>query len=259
MLFNAEFPKEQCMESQIAASFAAELSIASDTDFSVYGETYYYKNIPGVNGLLDGEMNVRIYKKMSEDISCFNSTGAAISARIECNLRISIVAGYNLCGDIFIYTGGGCEQVGTCTNVVVGSVGLPLKVYLETDQKKFHNETAVTKNDLGRFDFESTYALMGEYVTFNNYRKSIVPYTCVGGEVGGGLLTGECAYLTSSNNWSTTLNQNVRLASRRGGHANATLCSGRTVHANNSASYTARIAAGFAQVLIRDAQQGTTA
>lgn len=251
-MFNSQAPKEQCMESQMAASFAAELGIQEGVEFDFYGEAYSYKNIPGVNGLVDGEMNVKVLKDMGEDVSAFNASGTPIEARVECVLRMSLVNGFSLCGDVFKYIGGGCEMVGLDTTGISGDSGHPYKIYLETDQKKFHNETAGYKDNFGIFDFESAYPLIGEYVTFgNDYRKSIAPYTIAGGEQGGGLATGECAYMYGTKNWSATLNRRVRIGLRQGGNATNAYCAARLVICPYSVSYAYRNFAGFAQVLMR--------
>src|SRR5699024_3416029 len=58
----AEHPKEQCMESQMAAYFAVETGVSEGSEFESYGASYYYRNIVGVKGLADGEMKVKVYK-----------------------------------------------------------------------------------------------------------------------------------------------------------------------------------------------------
>ena len=249
--FNSEDVKEQCNESQIAASYAKETGIGENTEFTMYGEKYFYKNVPGVNGLADGEMNVLVYKLINEDISAFDSAGSPLPAKIECALRMSLCNGFSLSGDVFKYVGGGCESVGLCTDVVQGSVGLPYKVYLEPDQTKFHKETVISKPNAGVFDFEALYPYMGEFITFNNYRKSLAPYTIAGGESGGSIATGECAYLNGGNYWSSVLNTRVRLGLRAGGNAHFTYCSPRIAYCYAAASAVNRIYAGFAQVLLR--------
>ena len=59
---NYQLPKEQCMESQIVASFAAETGVGENTEFEFYGNTYWYKNVPGTVGFVDGKMNVVVFK-----------------------------------------------------------------------------------------------------------------------------------------------------------------------------------------------------
>ena len=251
LFFNQDGPKEQCMESQMAASFAAELGISENTEFDMYGSTYYYKNITGISGLLDGEMNVKVFKKMPyQDVSAFNSSGAVLPVRLECVLRISLANGFNLCGDIFRYAGGGCELVGLNTTGSAIDSGMPCKIYLETDQTKFHRETAVIKSNQGVFDFESAYPYVGDWVSFDNYRKSITPYTIVGGEQGGGLLSGACAYAWGRKYWSSVLNERARVGLRAGGAAAYTACAPRYVSSIAAVSATARYFAGFAQVLL---------
>ena len=251
VLLNLENPKEQCMESQMAASFARETGVAEGEEFEFYGATYWYKNVPGAKGLSEGDMNVRVYKRMSQTISAFDASGTATDFDIEVVLRMSLFGGESLAGDIFAYAGGGCEMVGTCVNPTDGSTGNPVSFYLQPDQKKWLRETIVNKPSLGTFDFENAYPKVGEATNLGDgyslKRLSYMPWKLAkGGNIG----TGECYYAYDRNVWSTTLNQRVRLAVRFRGYAHITSCSPRALASYYAASTATRAIGGFAQVLL---------
>ncbi|WP_270436353.1 hypothetical protein [Candidatus Bacteroides intestinigallinarum] len=246
---NVQWAKEQCMEAQMALSFAAELGIQPNTDFTFYGETYYYQNPDGVVSLLQGEMNARLYKKVSQTINCFNSAGESIVAKVECIIRVPIMDGFNICGDISRYIPGGCEIVGKRLNEAPGGE-LPYSIYLETDQKKFLSESVVYKGINETFEFERKYKKIGEYTGFNGFRKSLAPYTFVGGDAGGTILTGECAKLEGHDTWSSSTNQIGRMASKQGSHARLSEIGPRFAYITNAASYAVRNVGSSMQVLL---------
>ena len=251
-LLNLENPKEQCMESQMAASFASETGIQPGVEFEFYGGTYWYENVPNASGLSEGGMNVRVFKRMSTTFNAYDSAGAEQSWDVEVILRMSLVGGMNLSGDIFAYWGGGSENVGTCTvDTNTSRVGNPVDIYIEPDQKKWHNEISVTKPDKGVFDFESRYKKLGTYPNLgNNYALKRAPYSFWKTEKGGSISTGECFYVYDDNYWSSVLNTRALIGLRFRGYANIGYCSARNVFAYYAASYTNRYSAGSAQALI---------
>lgn len=255
VMLNSEYPKEQCMESQMVASFASETGIQPGVEFEFYGGTYWYENVPNASGLSEGGMNVRVFKRMSTTFNAYDSAGAEQSWDVEIILRMSLIGGMNLSGDIFAYWGGGSENVGTCTvDTNTSRVGNPVDIYIEPDQKKWHNETSVTKPDKGVFDFESQYKKLGTYPNLgNNYALKRAPYSFWKTEKGGSISTGECFYVYDDNYWSSVLNTRARIGLRFRGYANYGYCSARNVYAYSVASYTARIYAGSAQALIAGA------
>lgn len=246
---NIQWPKEQCTEAQMALSFASEMNIPQNTEFSFYGGTYYYQNPDGAVSLLEGEMNGRLYKKVNQTIDCFDSAGTSIVADIECVLRIPIMDGFNICGDISRYIPGGCEIVGKRLNEPSGGE-LPYSVYLETDQKKFLSEPAVYKGLNESFEFQRKYKKIGEYIGFNGFRKSLAPYTFFGGDSGGTLLTGECASIEGRDSWSSSFNQIGRMASKQGSHARLSAIAPRYAYITNAASYAVRNVGSSMQVLL---------
>lgn len=165
-------PIEATMESQMAASMATELGIAPTESadnlntFKFYGDTYYYMNVPGFAGLQDGDMNVRVYKVQSADVEGFNADGQATTFEMELVFRMSLFNGANLSGDIWAYNGGGLEMVGT--RETDSMIGHHVDVYLQPDQKKWHNDSIWWKNIGETWDFEKTYIKVGEYETLGD-------------------------------------------------------------------------------------------
>ena len=254
-LLNLEHPKEQCMESQMVASFASETGIQPGVEFEFYGGTYWYENVPNASGLSEGGMNVRVFKRMSTTFNAYDSAGAEQSWDVEIILRMSLVGGMNLSGDIFAYWGGGSENVGTYEiDTNTSNIGNPVDLYIEPDQKKWHNETVVSKADKGVFDFESRYRKLGTYTNLgNSYVLKREPYSCWKTENGGSISTGECHYVYDHNYWGSVLNSRYRIGLRFRGHAYIGHCSARIVSAYYAASTTARACAGSAQALIAGA------
>lgn len=249
---NAEHPKEQCMESQMAASFAVETGVSEGSEFEFYGGTYWYKNVTGVNGLADGEMNVKVYKLMTETVSAFNAAGETADFDLEVILRMGLCHGMNLSGDVFAYWGGGYEQVGTCNKPNSETrVNLPVDLYLQPDQTKWLKETNATKNDFGIFDFEKEYPKIGSAINLGSgYASSRQSYTSWKTAKGGGIGQGECFYTWDENNWSSILNQRARIAARFRGAAAHGDCSARYLHAHYAVSFADRLFAGSAQARI---------
>ena len=245
----SEYPKEQCMESQMVASFASETGIQPGVEFEFYGGTYWYENVPNAS---EGGMNVRVFKRMSTTFNAYDSAGAEQSWDVEIILRMSLVGGMNLSGDVFAYWGGGLEIVGTCLHYTDGDrVGNPIDLYLEPDQKKWHSETVVSKADKGVFDFEQTYRKLNTATNLGNgYASKRHPYSNWKTEKGGSISTGECLYVYDDNYWGSVLNSRFRIGSRFRGNASYGACSARIVYAYYAVSFSTRTYAGSAQALI---------
>lgn len=244
-----EAPKEQCMESQMAASFAVETGIAENTEFEFYGGKYWYRN---VNGLYDNQMNVVVYKLMTETISAFISDGTPTEFDIEAVLRMSLIGGVNLSGDIFAYWGGGYEQVGTCINPDGNTrVGNPIDIYLQPDQTRWRNTSTVSMPNKGVFEFESEYIKLGSTTNLGDgYTSKRLSYSPYRTEKGGSLSTGECYYMWDSRNWGDTVNTRYRIGARSRGNAYIGTDAPRSMAATYVVSYAIRTSAGSAQALI---------
>lgn len=252
-------PKEQCMESQMAASWAAEFGIAENTEYEAYGVTYRYKNITGVKGLADGVMNCKVYRKKIGTCKGYKDANTLATYDLELSLRMSLMHGMNVSGDVFAYWGGGCEMVGTNKVQTNGSYNAEqllknyIDFYLEPNQSKWVNESVVSKNNLGTFGFEAVYGKIGVFgppILSDGYCKNRLGYIPYKIADGGNLSSWQCFYSWAFPYWSSTLNQRVRIAVRLRGYADAALCSARSLNAYYSAAFTGVAHGGSAQCRI---------
>ena len=239
---NYNYAKEQCMESQMAASWAAEFGIAEGEEFEAYGAKYHYKNIVGAKGLADGKMNCKVLKVVK---GTAKGDTDGVTYDVEVSLRMSLTHGMNLSGDIFAYWGGGCEMVGT--NKVKGTGSFQQETldkdyvdfYLEPNQSKWAYETSSAKDNLGTFPFESVYSKIGTFgppILSDGYAKTRLGFTPYKTAVGGGLNSWQCLYTWSFPYWSDKIDQRARIGLRLRGSSNASACSARYLNANNSAA-----------------------
>lgn len=231
LLMNLEHPKEACMESQMAVSFAIETGVSENTEFDFYGYKYRYVSVPDTDGT--ASMNVRLYKTMNQTFTAFDVDGTEVEWDVEVMLRMSLYGGVNLSGDHFMYCGGGYEQVGTCLFPTSGSKGNTINLYLQPDQRKWHTEKTVSLDDNGVFPFEDSYIKTGSGTNVGDgYSLLRSPFSGWKLKAGGGISTGECYYTWDNNHWSSKLNQRTRIAARFRGDANSSLCSPRSLNAN---------------------------
>jgi hypothetical protein len=250
-LLNSYYPKEQCLESQMALSFCEEISLNPGDEFTFYDHIYKYADASEFTPEDDGEMNAIVYKQMTFNIQGYDSAGNATDYELITNLRMSLFEGLNLSGDIWAYWGGGYEEVGTCTNTAQGHHGDKVDIYLQTDQKKWLNETDVSKTNLGIFDFENQYPKIWSGITLgDSFVKTRIPLTPWKSVNGGSISTGQCFYQFENNYWSNVINSRFRLAAFFRGNANNGVCSPRSMSADNACSDTSPNRGGSAQVLI---------
>lgn len=237
--------KEQCMESQMAASWAAEFGIAENTEYEAYGVTYRYKNITGVKGLAGGVMNCKVYRKKIGTCKGYKDANTLATYDLELSLRMSLMHGMNVSGDIFVYWGGGCEMVGTNKVQTNGSYNAEqllknyIDFYLEPNQSKWVNESDVSKNNLGTFGFEAVYGKIGVFgppILSDGYCKNRLGYIPYKIADGGNISIWQCFYSWAFSYWSSTLNQRVRIAVRLRGFADVAACSARYLYAHDSAA-----------------------
>ena len=244
---NMEHPKEQCMESQMAYSYAMETGVQEGVEFDFYGSTYWYKKVEGAE---DGKMNAIVYKKMTVQNVIMNIEGGTKNYDIEVILRMSLVGGRSLQGDIFQYIQGGVEVVGLAENTITNNNGFPADIYAEYDQMKWHSETSYNKADAGVFDFESSYRKVAENfpIIGNGYGMEKFPGVPFKKVAGGNLLTqGECAYFYDNIYWNIVQGARYRVGLRARGFAHYSTCSPRLCYAIYAASLSSRISAGSAQ------------
>lgn len=252
-------PKEQCMESQMAASWAAEFGIAENTEYEAYGATYRYKNITGVKGLADGAMNCKVYRKKIGTCKGYKDANTLATYDLELSLRMSLMHGMNVSGDVFAYWGGGCEMVGTNKVQTDGNYNTEqltknyIDFYLEPTQSKWVNESAVSKNNLGTFGFEAVYGKIGTFgppILSGGYCKNRLGHTPYKIADGGNIGSWQSFYSWAFSYWSSVINQRVRIAVRLRGYAYNASCSARVLLAYDSAADTFVSYGGSAQCRI---------
>lgn len=270
VLYNG-YPIEQCMESQMAASYAAELGINPTTDpkdainwFDFYGNDYYYMNVPGFDGLQEGRMNTRVYKLVHKsEVSAYKDK-AATNFEVDVILCMSLFNGANLSGDIFAYNGGGFEIVGSCTidpdnidwddpeaDPEAQLVGNKIDIYVEPDQTKWHSEKVISKNGVDQvFGFEALYRHVLETTNLGDSytltREGFTPWKTAKAS---SMVQGECYFEIDENEWGH-LNQRVRISSLFRGSSTFYHCSNRFMLAKGAASMVGTSFSGTAQALI---------
>lgn len=260
-LMNGRGPKEQCMESQIVASFAEEFGITATTTatspvmFEVYGGQYYYMNVTDAKTLSEGFMNVRVYKILQDTISVFSSNGSPLTWEVTAILRMSLYGGANISGDIYAYCQGGAECIGNCTvPTTTSTAGNNVDCYLIPDQTKWVRDTTTEKNGGSNFTIEnSADALsLGNYTQFNDgYYKARLSYSPMKIADGGDFSSWECAYGYTRNQWETTVGKRARIGLRFRGYATSTYSSPRYWYAIYAASSTYAFFGGSAQARLR--------
>lgn len=247
------------MESQMAASWAAEFGIAENTEYEAYGATYRYKNITGVKGLADGAMNCKVYRKKIGTCKGYKDANTLATYDLELSLRMSLMHGMNVSGDVFAYWGGGCEMVGTNKVQTDGNYNTEqltknyIDFYLEPTQSKWVNESAVSKNNLGTFGFEAVYGKIGTFgppILSGGYCKNRLGHTPYKIADGGNIGSWQSFYSWAFSYWSSVINQRVRIAVRLRGLAYGASCSARSLLAYDSAADTYVAYGGSAQCRI---------
>lgn len=244
---NREYPKEQCMESQMAMSFANERGIAEGEHFDFYGGEYWYYDVPGTNR---DDMSARVYKIMSQQgCPAFDANGAEITFDVDVILRMSLYDGATLSGDIFSYNQGGCYYVGRYSGQNTNN---EIQTYLEPDQRKWGQVQTVYKGEADyRWSFEDTYIYLGEHIaTGNGWIKHRQPWSANKLSNGGNIITGECAHNYDYTYWGSEREKRylVGVCSRL--EARYTTCSRRSVNCNYGFAYMLCSACASAQVLL---------
>ncbi len=254
---NQEKPKEQCMESQMAASWAVEFGIAEDTEYEAYGQTYRYRNVTGVKGLADGVMSCKVYRIKTGTCMGYKAADSKVEYDCELCLRLSLVHGMNLSGDVFGYWGGGMEMVGTGKqqeNTIRDKIkNAYIDFYLEPKQKNWLMENKTTLSDFKTFAFEGVYAKIGTFgppILGGGYFKKRMGLTPYKTENGGNIDSYQCCYGWTEPYWLDRYGQRVRIAVRLRGFAYYAKCSARSLYAHNSAAYTYVAFGGSAQCRI---------
>lgn len=248
---NYEYPKEQCMEAQMAMSFANETGVTEGTRFEFYGGTYWYYDVPGTDR---ADMSARVYKIMSQqDCSgAYGANGEAVTFDVDVVLRMSLYDGATLSGDIFSYNNGGCYLIGKYSGQTTNN---PMRAYLEPDQRKWGAVQTVTNGNADyRWSFEDTYIPLGEYVTTgNSWMRKRQSWSTGKLANGGNSNSGECAYNYDNCYWASgdeNIGRLYLVGVRSRLHASYTSCSRRSVFCTHGHGNPTRSTCASAQVLL---------
>ena len=259
VLLNNYHPKEAVMESQMALSFAVEFGIDEGEEFEFYGNVYSWSKVSVADGPDEGHMSAIVRSIRSEIVSAYDAEGNAASFEIEASLRMSLFEGANICGDVFMYWGGGMELIGTCgENTAGGSVGHRIDVWSEPDQGKWLAETDVTHNDGADFACESEYTHLAHMTTSaNGYSLKDVEMAPVPAVMGGSIGQGMCHYNYLGKYWASVVGAKARVGVRFRGFSFYSFCAPRSLHAYHGAGSTAQSYCGSAQVALPESATTT--
>lgn len=251
---NLEWPKERCMEAQVAMSWATELGIAECEEFECYGGEYWYESVPCAD---TADMSVRVYRQLRQHgRKAYSPEGEEVTFDVEVMLRMSLYDGVTLSGDIFSYNGGGSFLVGLSNGTTTNNEA---HAYLQPDQRKW-GKVATVYTDNGdpdfRWDFEDTYIDLGTYTQLgNNQIRHRMPWTSNKLLNGGTMQTGECAYNYDHNYWGNTeasKGKRYLVGERSRLYASLTICSRRSVNCSAGFPNSIRYICASAQVLLAE-------
>lgn len=257
-IISNDYPRMECLEIQMALSYAAENDIQPNTDFSFNGISYKYHNVPGTKTLLEGEMNAKLRKiRVLSDLSAFDTSGNPIIVnRVEIRLFTSAVYGMDLVSaDVFQYAGAGIEKVAT----IQADGKHQTKVFVCRDQSKLTLDKTVEKTS-GDFDFGQDYLHIGSYTMGNtgHYTKFMRGTRIGTTKIGG--LSDNTGYMDIGNGIGVEpVGKKVRMGHRVRGSGAWPVCSARYLHANYPVSTpNANSAGGFQVRLSEETLSATT-
>lgn len=257
-ILSNEYPRMECLETQMALSYAVENNIQPDKDFSFNGYSYRYHNISGCKTLLEGEMNAVLVKFTAiPNLQAFDTAGNPITINeIRIRLQTSAVYGMDLVSaDVFQYAGAGIEKVAT-----IQEDGRHLtKVFICLDQPNLTLDKTVEKTS-GDFDFESAYDQAGAYTMSNSgYFTDLIRGTRVGTTKKGGLSDNTCYMDTGNGIGVSPIGKKVRIGHRVRGYGAWGVCSARSLLADYPLSYPYATCAGGFQVRLPEGTSSATA
>lgn len=263
-VLSGEYPRMECMETQMALSYAAENNIQPGVSFTFNGSTYQYFDIPGAKKLLDGEMNAKLVKTCYiNNLSAYDTSGNPINIdSIIIRLQTSAIYGMDLIsGDSYAYAGAGIEKVMEVEDATQGNNTNPIKCYFCTQQDELTLNKDIVKDSGQLFDFETNpayYAFGTLLPSGSGFFTNLVRGTRLGLSKGGGLADNttriERVYQI---NYPT--GKRFRTSHRVRCSAPASANSARCVSANTTVAYTAMQTGGGFQVrLPEEATKGIT-
>ncbi len=257
------YPRMECLEIQMALSYAAENGVEPGVEFTFDGKSYRYYNIPGAKTLLEGEMNACLVKRVPiYGIKAFDISGSSITINsIGLRLQTSAVYGMDLVSaDVFQYAGAGIEKVMEIEDETSGGSTNPIKCYLCREQDKLTLNKDYVKDARQLFDFQESpdYTYIGTLPSGSGYFTDLIRGTRLG-TLKKGSLADNTAYIDRNNYTSQAVGKVVRLGHRVRGTGHSSTASARYVHAAHQLSYTnANYAGGFQVRLPEETVSATT-
>ena len=126
-------------------------------------------------------MKAIVYKTVDGIVHASNVSGNSTNYDIETVLKVGLMDGMDLTGDVFAYTQGGYETITTITHLQSETrYNNPTDIYLETDQTRWVNLSTVFISDNGKFDaIENVYPkLQSNVLTTIGTVRQRYGYTC---------------------------------------------------------------------------------
>lgn len=206
---NQYYSYTQVLEPQCALSYAAEKHIAAGTLFMYNGRKWHYEDVPGSVGLLDGEMNARLFMHFDDEgsgltdttwyLSGYDKDGNAKNLILQGIFEIGVVDGYISWGGDWEPSGGE-EVVSHCYKDSGDNEVQEVGFYLCTRQHELTADLSINYADIPDdepFDFMETYSKVGQFI--NEFPSGwtsggCLPFTFLGKENGGDMHTGNCSY-----------------------------------------------------------------
>ena len=180
-------------------------------------------------------MNTIIYKLVQGDVNVYDESGSIVTLDVEVVLKIGLINGVNLMGDVKSYCGGGYELIGT-TDHTGDKANYPISIYLEVDQSKWlsleHLNYTYVTDPTEKIEIEARYKKIATRynISGENYFINRVPYTMFSSEKGGSASTGECGFMWSNNGWGTsTIGRRTRICTMLRNYSTYVATGARTV------------------------------
>lgn len=257
------YPRMECLEIQMALSYAAENNIEPGVSFKYNDGSYRYHNIPGTKTLLEGEMNAILVKKYYlYNVSAWDISGNPITVSlIEFTLQTSAVYGMDLVSaDVFQYAGAGIEKVMEIEDETSGGSTNPIKCYLCREQDKLTLNKDYVKDAGQLFDFQESpdYTYIGTLPSGSGFFTDLMRGTRLG-TLKKGSLADNTAYIDRNNYTSQAVGKAVRLGHRVRGLGHSSYASARYVYANTQLSAPHAHSAGGFQVRLPEGTVSATA
>lgn len=256
------YPRMECLEVQMALSYAAENGIEPGVDFAFDDKFYRYYNIPGTKTLLEGEMNAILSRRFYlKSLSAWDVSGNPINiAEIGVFLQTSAVYGMDLVSaDVLQYAGAGIEKVMEIEDATSGGSTNPIKCYLCREQDKLTLNKDYVKDAGELFDFQESpdYSYIGNLPSGSGYFTDLIRGTRLG-TLKKGSLADNTAYVDTRNYTGQAVGKAVRLGHRVRGPGHSSAASARYVSSSAQLSYTSAASAGGFQVRLPEGTVSAT-